>query len=140
MSSDVPLLRRARRYFTPDEANAELVGVRERVAELERGLARAHELSAALERSATGREVAQAEIDALKASVRAAMHEIGGLGVEIKGVRPALLDFPALRNGSEVYLCWKEGEEAITHWHPMHTGVRGRQSLEGDTANWTWFD
>ena len=137
---DVPLLRSPRRYFTPDEANAVLAAVRERVAFLERGLQRAHELSTTLERSTTGREVTQAEIDGLKAEVRAAMEEIGRHGVEIKGVRPALLDFPALRDGQEVYLCWKEGEDAITHWHPLHTGIRGRQPLAGDTGNWTWFD
>jgi hypothetical protein len=137
---DIPLLRRPRRYFTPDEANAALAAMRERLAILDRGLARAHELSATLERSATGREVAQAEIDALKAEVRTAMEEIGRHGVEIKGVRPALLDFPALRDGLEVYLCWKEGEDAITHWHPLNTGIRGRCPLEGDTGSWAWFD
>ncbi len=140
MTTDVPLLRQPRRYFTPDEANAILSTMRARLAELERGLDRAHELSTTLERSATGREVTQAEINALKAEVRAAMDEIVRQGVEIKGVRPALLDFPALRDGQEVYLCWKEGEEVISHWHPMHTGIGGRCPLEGDTAAWTWFD
>jgi hypothetical protein len=51
---------------------------------------------------------------------------------------PPLLDFPALRDGQEVYLCWREGEADITHWHPLHTGIRGRQPLEGDTASWEW--
>jgi len=140
MSSDVPLLRQPRRYFTPEEANAALPVVRVRLEELEKGLARAHELSATLERSTSGREVTQSEIEALKAQVRASMEEINGRGIEIKGIKPALLDFPALRNGTEVYLCWKEGEETITHWHPLHTGVRGRQPLEGDAGNWCWFE
>ncbi|MBA2320882.1 MAG: DUF2203 domain-containing protein [Deltaproteobacteria bacterium] len=140
MSSDVPLLRRPKRYFTPEEANASLASVRARVEELEKGLQRAHELSSTLDQSTSGREVTQAEIGALKAQVRDAMEEINRRGIEIKGIRPALLDFPALRDGNEVYLCWKEGEDAITHWHPVHTGIRGRQPLEGDRGNWCWFE
>jgi hypothetical protein len=40
-----------------------------------------------------------------------------------------LLDFPSLRDGREVYLCWKWGEEDIAFWHEVEAGYGGRQPL-----------
>ena len=51
------------------------------------------------------------------------------IGVHVKGVEPFLVDFPFLRNGHEVYLCWQEGETTITHWHETDGGFAGRQPL-----------
>jgi hypothetical protein len=39
------------------------------------------------------------------------------------------VDFPALRDGREVYLCWQEGEDEITHWHEIDAGFAGREEL-----------
>ena len=51
-------------------------------------------------------------------------------GIIIKGVEEGLVDFPALRkNGEEVFLCWKEGEEDITYWHSLTAGYRGRRPI-----------
>jgi hypothetical protein len=134
------LLRQPRRYFTPDEANAALPGVRARLAVLVEGLQKAQQLAGELERTASGRDVTMAEITELKRRVSVAMREIEREGVDVKGIQPGLLDFPALRDGVEVYLCWREGEERIEFWHPRHTGIRGRQKLEGDAGSWAWFD
>ena len=139
MPTDPPLVRAPRRYFTPAEAAELLPVVREHVARLVGSLHRAQELADVLERSATGREVTMGEIESLKRTVQGVMAAIEGHGVELKGVQPALLDFPASRNGQDVYLCWREGEDAIAWWHPMHTGVAGRQALDGDVASWAWF-
>ena len=48
------------------------------------------------------------------------------------GLDPALLDFPALHRGNEALLCWCEGEEMITHWHPVHTGFAGRTPIDDE--------
>ena len=40
-----------------------------------------------------------------------------------------LIDFPALRDGNEVYLCWELGEDEITHWHELDDGYGGRTPL-----------
>jgi hypothetical protein len=40
-----------------------------------------------------------------------------------------LLDFPSLRDGREVYLCWKYGEDQIDFWHDMDAGFMGRQPI-----------
>ena len=51
-------------------------------------------------------------------------------GIYIKGFEEGLVDFPALRkNGEEVFLCWKEGEEDINFWHTLQAGFRGRRPI-----------
>ena len=52
-------------------------------------------------------------------------------GIIIKGLEEGLADFPAIRkNGDEVFLCWKEGEEDIMYWHTLDGGYRGRRPLK----------
>ena len=58
-----------------------------------------------------------------------AMQEIGGLGIEIKDFERGLCDFPHLRDGRVVYLCWQKGEDAIEWWHDIEAGFAGRQPL-----------
>lgn len=57
------------------------------------------------------------------------VHQIMDTGVLIKDVNTGLLDFPALRNGQEVYLCWQYGEEDIAFWHEVDAGFAGRQPI-----------
>jgi len=52
-------------------------------------------------------------------------------GIIVKGIEEGLVDFPALRkNGEEVFLCWKEGEEDIDFWHSLNAGYRGRRPIK----------
>lgn len=55
-----------------------------------------------------------------------AIHE---LGVLVKDIDLGLCDFPHLRNGRVVYLCWKLGEKEIRWWHETTTGYRDRCPL-----------
>jgi len=56
-------------------------------------------------------------------------NELEQLGVELKDPMMGLVDFRTLFEGREVYLCWRLGEEEITHWHELDSGFQGRQSL-----------
>jgi len=49
-------------------------------------------------------------------------------GVSI-GPVPGLVDFPHLRDGEEVHLCWKCGEDEIRHWHGLDEGYAARKPL-----------
>ncbi|MBC8145774.1 MAG: DUF2203 domain-containing protein [bacterium] len=52
-------------------------------------------------------------------------------GVQVKDIEIGLVDFPTLRrNGEEVYLCFKLGEESIEYWHSIEDGFPGRQALD----------
>lgn len=59
--------------------------------------------------------------------------DVAESGVIIKDLDMGLLDFPAQREGREVYLCWRLGEERIDWWHEVDAGLSGRQPL-GDDA------
>jgi hypothetical protein len=59
------------------------------------------------------------------------LHQVKDLGVHIKDIDKGLCDFPYLRHGRVVYLCWHLGEEAIGYWHDIETGFAGREPLDG---------
>ena len=50
-------------------------------------------------------------------------------GCILKGIKHGLVDFLALREGKEVYLCWKNPEEKIEYWHDIQSGFAGRQRI-----------
>lgn len=58
------------------------------------------------------------------------IHRIQDMGVLIKDVNLGLLDFPALKDGREVYLCWQYGEGEIAFWHEVDAGFAGRQPID----------
>jgi hypothetical protein len=60
----------------------------------------------------------------------ALIHRIQAMDVLIKDINLGLLDFPALKDGHEVYLCWQYGEEDIAFWHEIEAGYAGRQPIE----------
>jgi len=62
----------------------------------------------------------------ISANLRA-IHE---LGVVVKDIDLGLCDFPHMRDGRIVYLCWKLGEKEIRWWHELTTGYKDRCPLE----------
>lgn len=64
-------------------------------------------------------------------SLRALLREVAELGVEVKAA-DGLVDFRSKLHGKTVYLCWKFGEERITHYHDLEGGFAGRKPLPGD--------
>ena len=56
--------------------------------------------------------------------------EIDSIGCLFKGFEEGLVDFYALREDRLVLLCWKHGEEHITHWHEVDAGFPGRQPID----------
>ena len=57
------------------------------------------------------------------------VREVNDLGCELKGIEEGLIDFRAMLEGREVYLCWRLGEERIAFWHDLDAGFAGRQPL-----------
>jgi hypothetical protein len=62
--------------------------------------------------------------------LRDSMIELRELEVVLRDLDRGLLDFPSLRDGREIYLCWQEGEDAISFWHEPEAGFAGRRPLE----------
>lgn len=62
--------------------------------------------------------------------LKEAIDRIHETGCVVKDLDEGLIDFPALRGGEEVYLCWKLGEERIGYWHGLEEGFAGRKPLD----------
>lgn len=65
--------------------------------------------------------------------VSANLQAIQELGILVKDLDLGLCDFPYLRDGRVVYLCWKLGEQEVRWWHETTTGYKDRCPLEGLT-------
>jgi hypothetical protein len=77
-------------------------------------------------------EVARRKAEREKAVQRAkdAIAEIHSTGVQVKDIDIGLLDFPCKVEGEILLLCWKLGEEKITHWHSTEEGFAGRKPID----------
>ena len=58
------------------------------------------------------------------------INQIKEMGVVLKDVDKGLCDFPYMRQGRVVYLCWQLGEASIGYWHDIETGFAGREPLD----------
>ena len=63
-----------------------------------------------------------------------ALAEIDSIGVQVKDLGIGLLDFPFEVDGRKILLCWKLGENAITHWHGIDEGFAGRKPIDSRIA------
>jgi hypothetical protein len=61
--------------------------------------------------------------------LRETMLELHEREIVLRDLDRGLVDFPALRGGEEVYLCWEEGEPEIGFWHEPGAGFAGRRPL-----------
>jgi hypothetical protein len=54
---------------------------------------------------------------------------IQGTGALVKDLDSGLVDFLSVRDGREVYLCWRYGEDEIHYWHDIDAGFSGRNPI-----------
>ena len=122
-------------FFTLEEANQALKIIRPMMEEVQvirqKILANQPEAWPAIEKSA-GNGGNRAISDMVQDFERfdALIHQIQNTGAQIKDINTGLLDFSALKDGREVYLCWQYGEEDIAFWHEVEAGFAGRQPIE----------
>lgn len=74
------------------------------------------------------------EFAAAAAELESCVEELAGIGVQVKDAETGLVDFPALRHGEEVLLCWLAGEDAVEWWHDLESGFAGRQPIDWGEA------
>ena len=70
------------------------------------------------------------ERDQFAESLKSAVDKIQATGCVIKDLDVGLLDFPAVIDNQEVYLCWRLGEERIRYWHRQDEGFAGRKPID----------
>ena len=132
----------ADRYFSPAEVE-KLIPVLTRI--MNDVMNAAREAGSARERRETERQrialaggsvldrgawVADTKLaEQLTRRVREGLDRVVGLGGAPKDLALGLVDFPHLRDGHEVNLCWKYGETEIRHWHGLDEGYAARKPL-----------
>jgi hypothetical protein len=121
------------RHYTLDEATAQLpwaAGQLAAMRDARERLTDAQARQALTEGSPTngggepGRQVGEAFLE-LQAGAKA----FDDRGIVLRDLDRGLIDFPAIRDDDEVYLCWVDGEPAIGFWHELDAGYAGRQPL-----------
>jgi hypothetical protein len=122
------------RHYTLEEANAVLDAVgdllvrlrsaRERLSDSEAREALA-EAGPSNGGGAPGKVVSEAFL-----ALRDGLVELREREVVLRDLDRGLVDFPAMRESQEIYLCWEEGEDEIGFWHDLETGFAGRQPLD----------
>jgi hypothetical protein len=132
----------APRYFTLEEANAALEELRPIAEEM---VAKRRELVEAQgRRAALGAQVvtnggdltpsdfadADDELENAASELARCVERIQAAGVLVKDLDQGLLDFPALRSGEEILLCWRVGEGQIEFWHGLEEGFAGRKPVD----------
>jgi hypothetical protein len=130
----------ADRIFTPDEANSALDQVRplaERMVELRARLGELEGEQREVVRIVAGNGSGEGVGDArtpefvnLARELQDVVDELTSIGVQLKDADAGLLDFPALREGEDVLLCWRVGEPAVEWWHGLEDGFAGRQRID----------
>ena len=122
------------RHFTLEEANAMLARVEPMLVELREARdqlteAEAHELLGEAAPTNGGGEPGRSIGEGFLA-VRRLLGELAEAGIVVRDIDRGLIDFPAIRDEREIYLCWELGEDRVGFWHELETGFGGRQPLE----------
>lgn len=122
------------KYFTVAEANNLLPYLRtliKRLLTLREEALRLHpEVLPILEKAATnGGSHEASQLVETFSNFEEVVSKLRELGCELKGVEQGLVDFPALREGRVIYLCWQYDEPEVAFWHEVDAGFAGRQPL-----------
>mgnify|MGYP000067660757 FL=1 len=125
--------------FTVAEANALLpeivpllMEMRARKVELDAALAALETLTPAMRLNGHAAEARalEARIHDLSMELATGVDHLRDQGIEIKSIDHGLIDFPSVRGGQVVFLCWRLGEgPAIRYWHEIEAGFAGRRAL-----------
>jgi hypothetical protein len=130
----------ASRTFTPDEANNALEQVRplaERMVTLRARMVELEDEQREVVRIVAGNGSGEGVGDArtpefakLARELQEVVEELTLIGVQLKDVDSGLLDFPAVRAGEDVLLCWRVGEQAVEWYHGLEDGFAGRRRID----------
>ena len=124
------------KLFSVEEANALLPTVRQILLRIQRAARRLASYQEEARRAAEGAEqggggmINGPQYVYLLIDLYSSASELETLGVQLKDQERGLIDFPSMRDGRVVLLCWHLGEgDRIEWWHDVEAGFAGRQPL-----------
>jgi hypothetical protein len=121
-----------RRHYTPAQANRLRPWVAERVLRLRAArqlLQRCDPPQLAAVAALSGGSWPGAAHARAATTLALTLEELDRLDVVVRDADRGLVDFPSVRDGEEVYLCWLVGEPEVAHWHGLEAGFLGRRRL-----------
>ena len=121
------------KHYTLEEARALLPDVRKWLAEIEALQEQLRLLDLRLSSLiSSGDDVGGETVNTsikTQAKLQGALREFESRSIQVKDLERGLIDFPALRNGKEILLCWEKDEDDIEFWHDLESGYPGRERL-----------
>jgi hypothetical protein len=124
------------KLFTVEEANSLLPSVRPIVKAIQRSHRRLNSLQSDAKHAAEGAEFGGGGLPEgmryaqLLVDLSLQAGQLEALGIQLKDYRQGLIDFPSMREGKVVLLCWKADEgDQVEWWHDVEAGFAGRQPL-----------
>ena len=119
------------RVFTVDEANGELAELRERLPRLREArlglIASSERITDAV--AVDGGGVAGSDWFRHQETLKTEVEYLAERGILLRDPDTGLIDFPAQRDGEQVFLCWRLGEGDVEYYHGVHSGFSGRKPL-----------
>lgn len=124
----------SKKYFTLDEANALVPDLLDWVPRLQELYALMNKSFPDVQKARSNSEYGGGSMygtEYLKVALKANQitKALESKGCVLKGIEMGLVDFPSIRDGKEVYLCWKVPEPEIRYWHDLDAGFAGRQPI-----------
>lgn len=121
------------RHYTVEQANAAIPWVRERIEHLRRAREDLNDEEARAALSEAGPTNGGGDPGQLVSgaflSMRNTLSELREMEVVLRDLDRGLVDFPSLRDGRDIYLCWVEHEDEVGFWHEPDAGFDGRLPL-----------
>ena len=121
------------KFYSVDDANAlvpKLKPVLERIRKTQEALAQDKTVAAVREKAAqNGGGLPGRHLSELTKTLDRDLRQLQEWGIVLRDPSIGLVDFFHQREGETVFLCWKLGEATVEWWHPLETGIAGRQKL-----------
>ena len=121
------------KFYSVDEANAlvpKLKSLLERIRATQEALAQDKTVAAVREKAShNGGGLPSRHLGELTKTLERDLRQLQEWGIVLRDPSIGLIDFFHQREGETVFLCWKLGEARVAWWHPVHTGIAGRERL-----------
>ena len=135
-----------KRYFTVEEANEMIPFLEEaftRIIQMRHQIGELYQLLETMEAAPQSDDFPirlpeaspavnhnRATLKALMGAVQEELEEIRSRGCLVKGIDNGLVDWYGRRDGRDIFLCWRLGEDEVRYWHDTHSGFRGRRPID----------
>jgi len=129
-----------RKLFTAEQANRSLILVRKVVKDILSLYCKAKLIEE--QYSVLDKEIERGKRGDLKAQyqqifrqLKVYEQELQEIGCHLRDWQTGAVEWPAMLDGREIYLCWRMGEEKVEYWHEAYESFAGRRKISDEFAD-----